>query len=87
MLRFKQTHPAGGDCTAPYDVTLDHDYTFDELVNEILLRNEWGYINFGGYRFEYRYNKCDNIPENLLTIPVKKVTASGGWSRMDYYII
>lgn len=85
-MKFKQTHPTSGDETAPYDVILSHNYTFGELVNEILTRNEWGYIEFGGGKFEYRYTKCDNIPEELLTEPIKTVKASGGWSRMDYRI-
>ena len=44
MLKFIQTHAAGGDETAPYDVILDKPYTVGEFINEVLTTrsNEWG---------------------------------------------
>lgn len=46
MLKFIQTGKTGGDCTCPYSVTSDTPLTVAELIQLILARKEWGYINF-----------------------------------------
>ena len=86
MLQFIQTHPAGGDCTAPYTVILDRKYTFGELVDEILTKREWGYIRFSGFEYKYRGSECDEIPNEIRNLSICSVKASGGWSRMDYNV-
>jgi hypothetical protein len=86
MMKLIQTRPAGGDCIAPYDVELDHQYTFGELVDEILTKKEWGFIDFLGIRIEYHRDKCSQYRESLRDEPIYVVKASGGWSRMDYYV-
>lgn len=40
-------------------------------------------------RFSYRYGEISgepNLPEEVYGYKVKSVTASGGWSRMDYIV-
>ncbi len=94
MMNFIQTHAAGSDETAPYDVALDKTYNVGELVNEILSKrsNEWGYINIMRDKAlcdstEYRYGELlSSISETVLSFIVDKVRAAGGWSRMDYHI-
>jgi hypothetical protein len=88
MFQLKQTTPTGGDCTAGYDVILDKKYAFEEFINTVLSRNEWGtiYINKGN---NYKY-KADKLLSELnsddLTKTVFKATCVGGWSMMDYYV-
>ena len=97
MIKLTQNTPTGGDCTAGYAVTLDKEYTVEELINEVLTYNEWGYIgiyNEGQAWFERGTPNCEYRQDKLVTEmqpealhrKIKSVTASGGWSRMDYVI-
>lgn len=99
MLKFKQTGKVRGDCTAPYDVELDKEYTVGQLIDVILTRagnlREWGYIGiydgesiFGNPKCEYADARLGNgnIPSEFLAKKITKVKADGGWSRMDYLI-
>ena len=82
MLKFIQTHPTGSDCTASYDVILDKPYTVGDFINAVLTTrsNEWGSFHLTYYtRMDYR----DGKP---MSMRIKEVKASGGWSAMDYYI-
>lgn len=90
-MRFTQTAPTGGDCTAPYDVTGYQSKTAAEFVNEVLESqpDEWGYIEIkgSGGRIEYSHGKLlDEIPANWKNIRIDQVKSAGGWSRMDYLI-
>ena len=91
--------PLGG--TAPYKVTLLEKCTVREFVEYILdTRCEWGYVGiynpekgpfFGYPNIEYSFGKlkAGSIIEDFgdfLDKPVTKVTADGGWSRMDYIL-
>ncbi len=99
MIHFIQTHAAGGDACAPYDVKFDRPYTIGELVNEVLnnRRNEWGEfrVRYEGdkwldsfFNVEYKYGKLiGKIPENIANMPIEKTHSYGGWSSMTYYII
>lgn len=85
-----QTHSTGSDETAPYAV---YDYkaiTANDFVGEVLKENpsEWGYINVNGFgRVEYKHGELlGDIPESWQHLTVVKVSAAGGWSRMDYQI-
>lgn len=96
MLTFIQTHATGSDCTAPYDVIMDKPYTVGEFINEVLTTrtNEWGefVVKHKGCSYfdrmantEYRYGKKESaMPEDIASLPIKEVKASGGWSNMDY---
>lgn len=95
-LTFIQTAPTGGDETAPFDVEFkDSPLTVGEFINEILNDpdNTWGTVEFvdedtkksqylsydkGRPRTDFFWKK-----EQV----VKKITASGGWGRMDYRVI
>ena len=82
------------DCTAPYEVNLDRDYTVAEFIEEILSQwhREWGYFGvfregaiFGWPRCEYRDGRLlDFMPDDILRKRIVKVKADGGWTRMDY---
>ena len=88
-MKRNQTGRTGGDETAPFDV---YDYkaiTAEEFVHEVLISepHEWGYINAGGRRVEYRDGKLlDEIPENWKDLTVVSVKGSGGLSRFDYIL-
>lgn len=97
MFKLIQSGPTGGDCTAPYDVSMDKTYTIKEFVDEILVNypKEWGYIRvpdsiFGSPGLEYRDGKIiSGYDDRWLIIQnhiISSVKASGGWSRMDYII-
>ena len=99
MLKFIQTGKTGGDCTCPYLVISDTSLTVEELIQQILTRKEWGYINFyykkidwgtAISRVEYDNTQLSNTNENFTDIQknlVVKISASGGWSRMDYDVL
>lgn len=97
MIKLTQTSETFGDCTALYSVELSKPYTVKEFIKEVLKRKEWGYIGienrfgesiFGDPNCEYKGKTIitENLPEEILSQPIKKVRASGGWSRMDYII-
>ena len=98
MFRFIQTGPERGDCTAPYKVEMDCEYTVRSFVEEAITRNDgkdWGYIGVYKYRvphgepcIEYRWGKSvGEMPEKILDLKVLSATADGGWSRMDYIMV
>lgn len=37
-------------------------------------------------RFHYKYQQVIEIPNDFAQLPIKYVTASGGWGRTDYQI-
>lgn len=89
-MKFHQTAPTGGDCTAPYDVTDYQSKTAAEFVNEVLETqpDEWGYIELSsGKSIEYKHGVLLNeVPDRWKDIKIDHVKAAGGWSRMDYLI-
>lgn len=88
MIKLKQTSPTGSDETAAFEVETDRE-TVADLVSDILNhKGEWGFIEIDGKKYEYRYGGQigKHIPSKELAKRIEKVTASGGWSRMDYYI-
>lgn len=92
--------PLGG--TAPYNIVLHEKCTVREFVEYVLNNksNEWGYIGinnpeknpfFGYPNIQYSCGriKAGYIIEDFgefLDKPIINVTASGGWSRMDYIL-
>lgn len=94
MFNMKLLEPLGGDCSS-YEIILNKKYSVREFINIILKEkpDEWGYFGiynkgciFGSPHCEYRYGDIINIPltDDFLEMEIKKVTARGGWSRMDY---
>lgn len=90
-LKFTQSGMTGGDCTAPYDVSFAPGCTLRDLVLDVLQRGEWGYIDIEAPYFSRCEYKGRNVigsllPKEILDKEVKRVKASGGYSRMDYLV-
>lgn len=98
-LKFTRTGPEGGDCTAPYSVEVDEECrTISEFLKAILEENpnEWGKIYLmevgkswlSAPYIEYRNGEIVATSEDtsFKNRTIECVTASGGWSRMDYYV-
>lgn len=95
MFQLSKSGPERGDCTAPYSVTLDKEYTVRTFINEVLKnKKEWGYIGieddnsiFGDPHCEYAQGRLvSKMKKDVLDKPVISVKADGGWSRMDYLL-
>ena len=97
MFKMESCSSVGGDCTCSYNVSLDKEYTVNEFIETVLKekKNEWGYINiffsdyYDRYKIcEYKYGEIISIAnEEYLNKKVIGVTASGGYSRMDYELL
>lgn len=98
MFKFIQSTPVSRDCTCGYDIQLDKKYTVKEFIKTVLQEksNEWGHIGiynidswFGNPRLEYNRGKLktEEELEDFADKQIIKVSASGGWSRMDYIIV
>lgn len=89
MMKFTSITQMSGDGTQSFSVDLKKTYTLEDLVKEILLRKEWGYISITGLaaNVEFKMDKLlSEIKTDLLPRMVDDVKASGGWTRMDYVI-
>lgn len=75
-----------------FHVSFDKDMTIREFIDEVLTKNTWGFIyvndiNNPSADCEYRQNVLiSELPSDMLDYEIEKVTASGGWTRMDYTI-
>ena len=95
-LQFKQSGRMRGDCIAPFDVTLSRECTLRELIAAVLERTEeWGYIGIDSDEHfipypscSYRYGKVisNDLTDEELDSPIQSVSATGGWSNMDYFV-
>ena len=95
-LKLIQSGRSGSDCTAPYYVEISGRCNVGEFVKYILTQfpNEWGYIGIddgsilGSPKVEYAKGVLitENVLKDLENCTVINATASGGWSRMDYYL-
>lgn len=88
-IKFVNTGGPYGDACCGYDVIGCEGMTVKEFINHILNANpnEWGYFETPFTTLEYRYGKLLSlIPAFFETQRISKVTANGGWSRMDYKI-
>ena len=85
------------DCTASYTVTVNPGTTVKDFIRTILKEypNEWGYIGIDSGRPECRYvfgdPKCEYSHGKIISDigtdgTIKSVSATGGWSRMDYLL-
>jgi len=83
-----------GDATSNYKVSINETMTLRELKEMVLSdKKEWGYIRIGkDWRspnyIEYRRGRVieDNRGEYSGNEVITSMKASGGWSRMDYYV-
>lgn len=102
MFKFEKTGDERRDCTTPYRVILDKEYTVKEFITTVMINyaNEWGYIGiksdrdvwFGDPHIEYSHGKILRVASITgidfpLEAKVLSVKAEGGWSRMDYILI
>ena len=88
-MRFVQTAPTGGDCTAPYDVYVDQDCTVKQFIDAVLTNKEWGRIYVDRFGVvEYSQNEIINndLDEHVMSLLVGRIYAAGGWSNMDYHL-
>lgn len=96
MFKLERLRPEGSDCTAPYDVILDKEYTVEEFVKAVLSNiREWGEIRidigaksyFANPTYAYKYGELlVPIQDDFLHKKVTSASAHGGWSLMDYFI-
>lgn len=101
MFKLIQVGSERSDCTAPFFVELDREYTVAEFIHNVLVNRslyvykEWGYIGiddhgktvFGSPRCEYHHGKLlTSLPADLLDKKVMSVKADGGWGSMNYLI-
>lgn len=98
MFRLVRTGEIRGDCTAPYDVIFDKEYTVFEFIQAVKdTGKEWGYIGiknkeepfFGKPKCEYNRGVVFNseFTTDVLSNVVVSARADGGWSRMDYLLV
>lgn len=80
-----------GDCTSSYGINLDKEYTVGEFIDTIFKErsDEWGSIDIVNH-YARSYNKgkfsYNGFEEDMLNKKIKKVTAHGGWTYMEYNI-
>lgn len=101
-MAFRMKHTGGpyGDACSSYDVMLDHEYTVQEFVEEVLKekQDEWGNFTITTdfhYTYtnqkdscQYKYGKITDDFKNAETKSqiISEVKAHGGWTAMDYFI-
>lgn len=83
--------PVSGDCTQRFRITLNRNCTLEEFIRAVLEKNEWGYITIPMCgECEYRGNKVLRSTFGVSALESEinpmNITASGGWSRMDYRV-
>ena len=95
MFRLHKIRHEGSDCTAPYDVELNGEYSVEQFIHDVLLNErEWGKIGiYNGQGLitdpncEYKHGiLISELPEEYLKLRVVSATAHGGWSLMDYVL-
>ena len=89
--------PIAGDETQRHHVSGWTAKTVGELVDEIVSEriNEWGSISvkhcgeWTNNRIEYKYGEVvsGSLMKKVRDLAIAKVTASGGWGSMDYFIL
>ena len=98
-MDFSLTHVRGpfGDQCSIYDVNFQLGATVSDLISFALSKKqEWGHISVHRKResfpyrhmLEYSYGQIvyDVIPNEIKETVIENISASGGWSRMDYDI-
>lgn len=94
MFELKSTGNIRGDCTQPFEVILEKEYTVEEFVQTVLTRNEWGCICvsnkwkvYGNTKCEYSRETLKSVfPDEILCKKVVAASSDGGWSCMDYWL-
>ena len=92
LFKLRTAGPTAGDCITPYYVDFYSECTVREFIDEVLKQNEWGYVIIGSYydgpRIEYTNDKIVSgvFSQDILDAKIKKATASGEWTSMDYLL-
>lgn len=86
-MKVIQYGNTGSDETATYNV-FDYPKKVTDFIQEVLKRiNEWGTISIKGYgTIEYRHGELLKDIPGIWNLKINNVTASGGWSYMNYDI-
>lgn len=102
MIKLIQSGPDGGDATVPYSVVLEKKCTVKEFADAVRFEcpGEWGSITVIVSGEDISFLECQRvlnyaygkeqenfIPNEIMQKEVLSVTAAGGWSRMDYYVV
>ena len=95
-IKFIEKSPILGDQTQWFDV--ETKGTIGEFIDEVLkLNDRWVTIsilhgddgilspNRKDYNF-YNWKKAEDFPTEYLEMKPKRISANGGWGRMDYYV-
>lgn len=95
MLELNCIGNTSSDCTASYDISMDHPYTVREFIDDVLAQfpKEWGYIQLykrgeiwgsNVVRCEYKSSLLlSSLPEQYMDREVYAAEAWAGFSRMD----
>lgn len=92
LFELRAEGPEACDCTIPYNVVFRNECTVREFIDEVLKKNEWGYVIIGSYfngpRIEYTHDKIVSgvFSQDILNAKISNATAHGGWTRMDYML-
>lgn len=86
MIQFIQIEGKGNADITFYDIQFDRQYTFEELIDEIIKKDEWGFIRTETWHIQYAGNKVGFVPIWMRSCRIKKASAKGGWGNMDYIV-
>lgn len=96
MFKLEATGCERSDCTIPYQVIFDKEYTVEEFINIVLSERprEWGSVGIndgssvlGNPRFHYKYGKLlTALTADVVDKKIVSARAVGGWGNMDYIL-
>lgn len=100
MFTLNQIGPTGGDETAMYEVIFDsmEKRTVGQFISELFESQpgDWGFTEIrdneqrdqilGSFSYGQGNRDMSRITDALRERKIKHISASGGWSRMDYLI-
>ncbi len=97
MFKLVQSGPTGGDETAMHSVQFSGPIpTLGEFMEDLIANHsgDWGCLDIrdehankiGGAFYSHGTFESDNIPDVIKKHRIQRISASGGWSRMDYLV-
>lgn len=100
MFTLRQSGPIGGDETAMHSVNFDNPHelhTIGQFMDDLLKGHsgDWGSVEVRGstrpgytvVSLSYSHGHTEEqFADEILKQEIKSISASGGWSRMDYLI-
>ena len=95
-MTIKLNHLEGpfGDATSVYEVSFSEGMTISDFLNIVITQKskEWGNISLSSkailidYKYGHYTIRDDKLYNKFKDKKIKKITAHGGWSSMDYII-